>query len=100
MNGLQNIEVLILAAGLGRRLGNVTATTPKCLLDVHGESLLERSLRSIRTQGARSVTIVTGYRRQDIENYIGASETREMTFTLRYNPRFKEGGVLPLCPSG
>lgn len=56
-------EVIILAAGAGRRLEKVTAGTPKSLLPVAGVSTLERNLASIRLAfGGVPVTLVTGYR--------------------------------------
>lgn len=52
---------VILAAGLGSRLRPLTDTTPKCLLDVGGATLLERQLRRLAAAGVRRSVVVVGY---------------------------------------
>jgi choline kinase len=57
------MRYLILAAGMGRRLGGAGTTIPKCLIDVGGEPLLGRLLRQIRqADPGADVDVVTGYR--------------------------------------
>jgi len=48
---------MILAAGRGERLRPFTDTVPKALVEVHGESLLERHLRALKEAGAETVVI-------------------------------------------
>jgi len=50
-----------LAAGKGERLYPLTANTPKCLIEIGGESLVERALRALATDGVAEATIVVGY---------------------------------------
>lgn len=54
------LKAIILAAGRGRRLGELTASQPKCLLPVGGLSLLEHQLEALRAQGLDAV-VVAGY---------------------------------------
>ena len=52
---------VILAAGIASRLRPLTNDTPKCLLDVKGKSLLERSMNALIDAGISEFVIVTGY---------------------------------------
>ena len=53
---------VILAAGMARRLRPLTDTRPKCLLEVGGKSLLQRTVDAMMATGITEFVIVTGYR--------------------------------------
>jgi choline kinase len=55
------VQVVILAAGRGKRLGVKADGLPKCLLQVGGEPLLEHQLRALSEVGASPVLVVVGY---------------------------------------
>lgn len=59
--------VLILAGGLGRRLGALTQDTPKPLLPINGRPLLEILVEQMRTQGFRRFFVSVNYRAHKIE---------------------------------
>ncbi|MDA0703751.1 MAG: isocitrate lyase/phosphoenolpyruvate mutase family protein, partial [Proteobacteria bacterium] len=63
----ESTQAVILAATRGEALGQLTAETPKCMLDVRGESLLRRQVRSLNALGVRDVAVVAGYRRDRID---------------------------------
>lgn len=67
---------VILAAGCARRLRPLTDNKPKCLLDVGGRTLLQRTVDAMRAAGICEFVIVTGYRaamlRQHLAEYVGA----------------------------
>lgn len=54
------MKVIFLAAGYGKRLGKFTETTPKCLLDVNGKSILERDIDAFLQNGIDDLIIITG----------------------------------------
>ena len=54
-------SAVILAAGMGIRLRNVTGHLPKGLLEIGGKSLISRSLESLKNEGIDRVVIVTGF---------------------------------------
>src|SRR4051812_42993537 len=57
------MRYLILAAGIGKRMGSVLAGRPKCLIDIDGEPLIGRLLRQIRAHDAHAdVHVVLGYK--------------------------------------
>lgn len=66
------MKALILAAGVSRRLYPITEQLPKCLLDVGGQTILERQLKSLKNHDITNVTIVLGYYREMIADYIEA----------------------------
>ncbi len=53
---------VILAAGMGRRLGALAGDLPKGLVPLGGEALVERSLRALRARGVGRIVLVAGYR--------------------------------------
>ena len=64
------MQAIILAAGMGRRLGEFTADNTKCMLKVNGVRLIDRMLRQLRTLGLDRIVIVTGYEGEKLRNYV------------------------------
>jgi choline kinase len=62
---------LLLAAGLGSRLGPLTAALPKCLVSVNGVPILERLVRALDGYGFERLVIVTGYKAECVSAYLG-----------------------------
>lgn len=65
------MKAIILAAGMGTRLGKLTENIPKCLVSVGNISILEKILSNLRAFGVKEVSIVTGYREQMIQSKFG-----------------------------
>ncbi|MBA4603109.1 NTP transferase domain-containing protein [Thermoactinomyces mirandus] len=55
------MRAILLAAGMGTRLRPITFTTPKSLIPINGEPLLERQIRFLKEIGVREIVVVTGY---------------------------------------
>jgi NDP-sugar pyrophosphorylase family protein len=64
--------VCILAGGLGTRLGERVAQTPKPLLEVAGQPFLIHQLRLLARHGVHDVVLCVGYRGEQIESAIGS----------------------------
>ena len=64
---------LLLAAGIGSRLGPVTEALPKCLVPVSGVPILERLVRALDAHEIERLVIVTGYEAETIRAYLGES---------------------------
>ena len=60
-------SAILLAASRGGKLGPLTEQRPKCMIDVRGEPLLQRLVRTLNRSGLGEVTVVRGYRKEAIE---------------------------------
>ena len=54
------MKAIILAAGVGSRLGDITKTLPKGLVDVNGKSIIERQISSFKKNGINDIVLVIG----------------------------------------
>lgn len=57
-------NAVIMAAGMSTRLAPLSYETPKALLNVHGEILIERQIRQLREAGIEEIFVVTGYKKE------------------------------------
>lgn len=64
------MQAVILAAGMGKRLKNLTADNTKCMVKVNGVTLIERNLRILEKKGLSRIVIVVGYQGQKLKDYI------------------------------
>ena len=64
------MQAIILAAGMGRRLGELTSNNTKCMVKVNGVTLIERMLRQIEPLHLSRIVIVIGYEGKKLVDYI------------------------------
>jgi|KBSSwiStaDraftv2_1062776.scaffolds.fasta_scaffold35026_2 2-aminoethylphosphonate-pyruvate transaminase len=86
-------SAIILAAGVGRRLGRAV---PKVLLDFGGKSLLERHLTALHANNVRDVAITVGHRPDLIRSELTRLGVLD-SVALIENPRYREGSVVSLA---
>src|SRR3989344_2665457 len=55
------MKAIILAAGMGTRLGKYTKDLPKGMLNFNGKSLIERQVETLKSCGINDIVIVKGY---------------------------------------
>lgn len=65
------MQAVILAAGMGKRLGELTKGNTKCMVEVNGVSLIDRALGQLATLDLNRVVIVVGYEGKKLMDYIG-----------------------------
>ena len=58
------MKAVIIAAGIGSRLGHLTEKIPKPLIVVNGESIIQRQINSYRRVGVDDILIITGYQNE------------------------------------
>ena len=64
------MQAIILAAGKGTRLKNLTKNIPKALINVSGKTLLEYCLDFLNKNQVKRIVIVVGYKSNLIEEFI------------------------------
>lgn len=65
------MHAIILAAGMGRRLGELTKDNTKCMLEVNGIRLIDRTLDSLSSLGLSRIILVVGYNGDKVKQYVG-----------------------------
>ncbi len=65
------MQAIILAAGMGRRLGELTGDNTKCMLSVNGVRLIDRTLECLSEVGVTKLIMVVGYKAQNVIDYVG-----------------------------
>lgn len=65
------MQAIILAAGMGKRLGELTQNNTKCMVKVNGVSLIDRTLTQLSQLNLNRVVIVIGYKGDNLRQYIG-----------------------------
>lgn len=64
------MQAIILAAGMGKRLKELTRNNTKCMIKVNGVTLIDRMLHQIQNQNVSRIVIVAGYEREKLKDYI------------------------------
>ncbi len=65
------MQALILAAGMGKRLGELTQSNTKCMVEVNGVTLIDRMLHQLERLQLTRIVVVVGYEGKKLVDYIG-----------------------------
>ena len=76
-------NAVILAAGFGMRMVPINFSTPKALLEVNGEPLIERVIKALHQVGIHEITVVVGYMKEKFDYLID-----EFGVELVFNPDY------------
>jgi len=79
------LKAIILAAGRGSRMRNLTDDRPKCLVELRGKPLLDWQLKALHKASISEVAVVTGYKREQLI---------ERGVTEFYNPRWQQTNMV------
>ena len=66
------MQAVILAAGMGRRLKEHTKDKTKCMVNVGGQTIIERGLRILDAKGLSRIVIVTGYKSEGLTEHVNS----------------------------
>ena len=80
------MQAIILAAGMGRRLGDLTKENTKCMVPVNGVRLIDRLLGQLSGLSLKRVIIVVGYKGQELKDYIGHRYDDQLKIAYAENP--------------
>lgn len=64
------MQALILAAGMGKRLGKYTSDNTKCMLKVNGKTLIERAIEALVGAGINKLILVLGYKGENVKQFL------------------------------
>ena len=70
------MQAVILAAGMGKRLKELTQNNTKCMVKVNGITLIDRMLHQIEKYYLSRIVIVVGYEGQKLIDYIGTLDIK------------------------
>ena len=80
------MQAIILAAGMGRRLGEYTKSNTKCMVPVNGVTLIDRLLGQLSRQSLSRVIIVVGYKGKELRQHIGHRYDGQLHIEYAENP--------------
>lgn len=86
---LQKPKVILLAAGMGTRLGLLTKDKPKCMVPYKGQPLIDHILRGISACGLDDISIVGGYQIDVLRDHL---KSRHLKFYV--NDRFDQTNMV------
>ena len=70
------MQAVILAAGMGKRLKELTRNNTKCMVEVNGVSLIDRMLHQLEKQNLDRIVIVVGYEGKRLVDYVGTLDIK------------------------
>jgi mannose-1-phosphate guanylyltransferase len=79
------VKAILLAAGIGSRLGHITASVPKCLLPINGRPLLDYWFERLRDAGVGQVFINLHYLPDAVRDFVD-SRDHGLEIELSYEP--------------
>jgi choline kinase len=92
------MRAIVLSAGQGKRLLPLTASRPKCLLEINDDqSVLDFQLESLARCGIEHTTVLVGFGAEYVEHSIAESRFGEMEVTTFYNPFYTVTDNLATC---
>jgi histidinol-phosphate/aromatic aminotransferase/cobyric acid decarboxylase-like protein/choline kinase len=65
------MQAVILAAGMGNRLGKYTSNNTKCMVSINGLTLIERALDALEFAGLKKCIMVVGYKKDNLMAFLG-----------------------------
>jgi len=93
------MKAMILAAGYGKRLAPLTDKTPKPLLEVGGQSLIQRNINHLINSGISEIIInVSHHANQVIKHVKETFPNIEILFSIEDKPLGTGGGILNALP--
>lgn len=80
------MQAVILAAGMGKRLGDLTKENTKCMVKVNGIALIDRLLSQLSDLNLNRVVIVVGYQGDKLISHIGNRYSDRLDIEYVFNP--------------
>jgi dTDP-glucose pyrophosphorylase len=84
-------QAVLLAAGRGTRMRELTADLPKPMIEVRGKPVLQHIVEGLRDAGVRRFLIIVGYRADAVQNFFGDGERYKID--IQYATQVKQDGT-------
>lgn len=78
------MQAVILAAGMGKRLGKYTKDCTKCMITVGNKKLIDRAVEALKQAGISRLIMVVGYEGEKLEHYL-KENVKDMELVFIYN---------------
>src|SRR5215475_7898025 len=84
-------KAVILAAGRGTRMRDLTAELPKPMIEVRGKPVLQHIVEGLRGAGIRECLIIVGYRADAVRNFFG--DGSRLNIAIHYTTQTVQDGT-------
>lgn len=84
------MQAIILAAGMGKRLGELTEHNTKCMIEVNGIRLIDRVINQLSNLNLSRLILVVGYEAQNLIEYIGHRYDDSLKIEFINNPIYEK----------
>jgi dTDP-glucose pyrophosphorylase len=84
-------KAVLLAAGRGTRMRELTAEVPKPMIEVRGKPVLQHIIEGLRDAGVRQLLIVVGYRADAVRNFFG--DGSRYNISIQYTTQVVQDGT-------
>ncbi len=89
LNKFKVDTAILLASGIGQRMGEITKKTSKCLLKVNGEVLIERLIKQLLEKNIKNIVVLVGHVKEQFEYLINKYNVK-----LIYNPEYNKKNTI------
>ena len=89
---LNNYSIVLLSAGVGRRLGTLGKKYPKCLLKVNNKSLIEFLIKNLRKRNAKNISMIVGYKSKMLINFLKKLKLKRIKINFINANGYKKNG--------
>ena len=93
------MQAIILAAGMGRRLGSYTKENTKCMVPVNGVRLIDRVLTQLSALHLKRVLMVVGYKGKELIHHIGERYADALKIEYVENPIYDRTNNIVVAPA-
>lgn len=90
------MQAIILAAGMGKRLKELTSNATKCMVEVNGVTMIERTLSQLDALNLERIVVVVGYEGQKLMEYIGTLDIQTPVEYVNNDVYYKTNNIYSL----
>lgn len=90
------MQAIILAAGMGKRLKELTSNATKCMVEVNGVTMIERALSQLDALNLERIVLVVGYEGKKLMDYIGTLDIKTQVEYVDNDVYYKTNNIYSL----